>query len=233
LNPPAPVAEPRPRRHPWHPAFLALGVAAVAATTFTAAPVGQAQAAATTRVRARVIQWIDGDTVRTTKGTIRLIGMDTPERGARCYRQARSNAARLAPAGSRITLVSVARRDSLDRYGRKLRYVQRNGVDVGLRQIRAGYADARYDAGSYGTHPRRATYRRADARHPDRRCVSTPRPPTRPPSPACDPSYPTVCIPPPPPDLDCGDIPYRYFTVVGSDPHRFDGTDNDGIGCES
>jgi len=47
----------------------------------------------------------------------------------------------------------------------------------------------------------------------------------------CDPSYPTVCIPPPPPDLDCKHIPYRRFTVVGSDPHRFDG-DNDGIGCE-
>lgn len=49
---------------------------------------------------------------------------------------------------------------------------------------------------------------------------------------SCDPSYPTVCIPPPPPDLDCGDIPYRRFTVLAPDPHRFDG-DHDGIGCES
>lgn len=48
----------------------------------------------------------------------------------------------------------------------------------------------------------------------------------------CHSSYPDVCIPPPPPDLDCGDITHRRFTVVGSDPHRFDG-DNDGIGCES
>jgi len=48
----------------------------------------------------------------------------------------------------------------------------------------------------------------------------------------CDPSYPTVCIPPPPPDLDCGDISYRRFRVIGSDPHNFD-TDNDGVGCES
>ena len=56
-----------------------------------------------------------------------------------------------------------------------------------------------------------------------------------PPDPArasnCDPSYPTVCIPPPPPDLDCGEIPYRRFQVVGADPHRVDG-DHDGIGCE-
>jgi len=48
----------------------------------------------------------------------------------------------------------------------------------------------------------------------------------------CDPAYPTVCIPPPPPDLDCGDIPYRRFQVLSPDPHNFD-RDADGIGCES
>lgn len=48
----------------------------------------------------------------------------------------------------------------------------------------------------------------------------------------CDASYPTVCIPPAPPDLDCGDIGYRRFQVLPPDPHRFDG-DYDGVGCES
>lgn len=48
----------------------------------------------------------------------------------------------------------------------------------------------------------------------------------------CDPAYPDVCIPSPPPDLDCGDIPYRRFRVLPPDPHNFDG-DNNGIGCES
>lgn len=48
----------------------------------------------------------------------------------------------------------------------------------------------------------------------------------------CDPSYPDVCIPPPPPDLDCGDIPNRNFKVLPPDPHRFD-PDGDGIGCEA
>jgi len=53
---------------------------------------------------------------------------------------------------------------------------------------------------------------------------------------ACDPSYPTVCIAPAPPDLDCGDIPYRNFPVLPPDPHHFDGGRNfapDGIGCEA
>jgi hypothetical protein len=48
----------------------------------------------------------------------------------------------------------------------------------------------------------------------------------------CDPSYPDVCIPPRPPDLNCGDIPHRRFTVLPPDPHGFDGN-NDGVGCES
>jgi hypothetical protein len=48
----------------------------------------------------------------------------------------------------------------------------------------------------------------------------------------CDPSYPDFCIASPPPDLNCGDISQKRFTVSGSDPHGFD-RDNDGIGCES
>lgn len=71
--------------------------------------------------------------------------------------------------------------------------------------------------------------------------VSTPTPaetpaptitPTATSRPSCDTSYPTVCIPPPPPDLDCKNIPYRRFKVLPSDPHNFD-SDHDGIGCES
>ncbi len=48
----------------------------------------------------------------------------------------------------------------------------------------------------------------------------------------CDSSYPDVCIPSPPPDLDCTDISDKKFTVLSPDPHGFD-SDGDGIGCES
>jgi hypothetical protein len=59
-------------------------------------------------------------------------------------------------------------------------------------------------------------------------------PPTATPTPipSCDPSYPTVCIPPPPPTLNCSNIPYRNFRVLPPDPHGFD-HDGDGIGCET
>lgn len=48
----------------------------------------------------------------------------------------------------------------------------------------------------------------------------------------CDPSYPDVCIAPPPPDLNCDDVPYNDIRVVGDDPHGFD-REGDGIGCET
>jgi uncharacterized protein YraI len=48
----------------------------------------------------------------------------------------------------------------------------------------------------------------------------------------CDPSYPDLCIPPPPPDLICDDVGVDNFTVLPPDPHGFDGNGN-GIGCES
>ncbi len=50
--------------------------------------------------------------------------------------------------------------------------------------------------------------------------------------PSCDPSYPDVCVTPYPIDLDCDEISYSNFRVIGNDPHGFD-RDNDGIGCES
>jgi hypothetical protein len=78
------------------------------------------------------------------------------------------------------------------------------------------------------TRPRPTTTRPAPTTTRRRVTTTTARP-----SRNCDPSYPTVCIPPPPPDLNCPDIPYRNFAVRPPDPHGFDGNDNDGVGCES
>ena len=70
---------------------------------------------------------------------------------------------------------------------------------------------------------------------PTQPAVPTPSPPLEltptPPPPDCDPSYPDFCIRSPPPELDCGGIVFRNFTVLPPDPHGFD-EDNDGKGCE-
>lgn len=54
--------------------------------------------------------------------------------------------------------------------------------------------------------------------------------PTRDPE-QCAAEYPSVCIPPPPPDLNCDDIEFDNFAALPPDRHKFD-TDRDGIGCE-
>jgi hypothetical protein len=73
-------------------------------------------------------------------------------------------------------------------------------------------------------HPERCAPREIPERFPDEVGVSS--------SPSiCSPAYPTVCLPPAPPDLQCADIPYRRFKVLAPDPHHFDGNHN-GIGCE-
>jgi hypothetical protein len=49
----------------------------------------------------------------------------------------------------------------------------------------------------------------------------------------CDDSYPDVCIPPYPPDLDCPQVGYVNIRVVGSDPHGLDDGGTPGVGCET
>jgi len=48
----------------------------------------------------------------------------------------------------------------------------------------------------------------------------------------CDSSYPDICIPSPPPNLNCDDISEKSFEVLPPDPHGLDRYE-DGIGCES
>jgi endonuclease YncB( thermonuclease family) len=119
---------------------------------------------------AKVVRWSDGDTVITTRGTVRLIGIDTPEVGRCGSASATALARRLAPAGAWITLGNPASVQNRDRYGRLLRYVNRGTIDIGLRQIRAG-ADARYDGrDGYQWHPRQALYHGADRRNANYSC---------------------------------------------------------------
>ena len=114
-----------------------------------------------------VVNIVDGDTVDVVSSTgvqerIRLIGIDTPERGECGFGEAADALARLV-ADRPITLVPGAR-DDRDRYDRLLRYLDVGTVDAGLELIRAGHAIARYDSrDGYGRHPREDVYVAADA----------------------------------------------------------------------
>lgn len=61
--------------------------------------------------------------------------------GVQCGGQRASQRMReLAPMGSTVTLISDPSQDDRDRYGRLLRYVERNGKDVGRAQVNLGEA---------------------------------------------------------------------------------------------
>jgi micrococcal nuclease len=193
-----------------------------------------------------VVRVIDGDTIEVERfGKVRLLGVDAPEsvdprrevqpfgREAALYTRARLLGRRV-----RLEFDPVRRRD---RYGRILAYVfLPDGTLFNELLLRDGYAhvytghpfermeqflEAQREAREAGRGLWRPPSGRSDAA--TRRAV-TPQPLA---DPACDPSYPEVCIPSPPPDLDCPDVAARRFAVVGGDPHRFDG-DGDGLGCE-
>lgn len=190
-----------------------------------------------TSANAVVTRVVDGDTIevryRGRTITVRLIGIDTPETVApgqpvECYGPAASAFTERELEGRRVRLEFDVER--IDRYGRTLAYVWRGGELFNETLVRRGYAVVT-------TYPPNVRYverflaaQRA-ARSHERGvwgvCVAAGEG-----GEDCDPAYPDVCIPPPPPDLDCADVPYRRFTVRAPDPHGFDG-DHDGLGCET
>jgi micrococcal nuclease len=196
---------------------------------------------------------------------VRLIGIDTPEVGA-CYASQATAMARVLALNRRVTLQGDRTQSQRDRFGRLLAYVRLPSKrDLGRELIRAGRgrvfvfnrpftrlrsyraAEVAAIAGRRGlwdacVRPRTtssttttATTTTTSSSTTTTSTTSSSTTTTTPPT-NCAPSYPDVCIPPPPPDLDCSQIPYRNFRVIYTvpqpDPHRFD-SDHDGIGCES
>ncbi len=216
-------------------AALALGVAGCASLA-ASGPLSAGAGPAADRVVEAVV---DGDTIRVRGvGTVRLIGIDTPEtrhpeRGEECFGpEASARTAELLPPGEPVRLTYDE--DPRDRYDRTLAYVERaaDGLFVNGDLVRTGHARAR----EYPPNTARAV----ELGRLEREARSAgaglwgacPRPPD-PPAPAgpCDAAYPDVCLPPPPPDLSCADAGATYFRALPPDPHGLDGN-GDGVACE-
>lgn len=150
--------------------FAVVGVAGLCSCAADPAP-GSTAARVAAETTARVTKVVDGDTLRTTRGKVRLIGVDTPEVGRCNAAAATAEAERIAPVGSWVTLMLPAGENNTDAYGRLLRYVSGQGIDLGGALIKAGVADARYDSlDGFPYHPKQGDYRRWDARYSDRAC---------------------------------------------------------------
>ncbi len=210
------------------------------------------------KYRVKVLNVIDGDTidVRFSNGDVervRMLGIDTPETTADKNKPNEyddiTDLECLADWGMKAKLYTKSKLDGKyvwiefdstagmrGYYGRLLAYIYYpdENMDFTAELIKQGYARV-YTEGTFKKESMYISYQNTAIKNKvglwgD--CTATTTTPTPTPSQNCDPSYIGVCIPPPPPDLDCKDIPYRNFIVLPPDPHHFDG-DGDGIGCES
>jgi endonuclease YncB( thermonuclease family) len=120
---------------------------------------------ATVVVQSTLIRVIDGDTIVVmidgVVERIRIIGIDTPERGDCGFSEATDALEDLLNSAAVGLITAIS--DDRDRYGRLLRYLDVAGVDPGLVLIREGLAHAAYDSRSgYERHPREGVYVAAD-----------------------------------------------------------------------
>jgi endonuclease YncB( thermonuclease family) len=108
----------------------------------------------TDETRATVERIADGDTLVLTDGSrVRLVQIDAPESGDECYAAAATAALeRLVPPGSEITLESDQALDDVDRFGRLLRYVLRDGRNVNVELVSAGAAAPWFFDGDRGRY---------------------------------------------------------------------------------
>jgi endonuclease YncB( thermonuclease family) len=110
---------------------------------------------ATARRPATIAYVVDGDTIAVTSGPhIRLLQIDTPELGSsECYsRRAAKDLRKLLPVGATVTLATDPKLDTIDRYGRLLRYVFRGTLDVNLRLVEQGDATVWFYGGVRGRY---------------------------------------------------------------------------------
>ena len=197
----------------------------------------------------QITQVVDGDTIKVDGNSIRFALVDTPEVGEYGYGQARDFIGKICPPGSTV-LVDEDDLQTQGSYGRMIAVVYCNGMNLNKAVLDQNYGkiDTYFCTKSEFEHEGWAQQYGCAAKKtqeytPPTTKTTPPKsepPKSEPPqsepvqstTPSCDPSYPDFCIPPPPPDLDCKDIPQKKFTVLQPDPHHFDG-DKDGIGCES
>lgn len=115
--------------------------------------------------RAVVERVIDGDTLRVrvdgARKKVRLLGIDTPERGRNGYGPATKALKKLTPVGRTVTLTSDPTQPYDDQYGRMLRYVKRGSTDVNRVQLSKGWARF-YDARTCAPLTKKGVYKRAE-----------------------------------------------------------------------
>jgi micrococcal nuclease len=107
------------------------------------------------RQAATVDHVLDGDTIVLRDGRhVRLVQLDAPEvDDNECYaRAAKATLARLLPPGTHVEIETDALLDKVDRFGRTLAYVRKDGANINLELVRAGAAAPWFFHGDQGRY---------------------------------------------------------------------------------
>ena len=166
---------------------------------------------------------VDGDTIDTSIGRVRFFGVDTPEKGEECFKEATDFTRLLV--GDQVRLEDGPR--LVDNYDRRLAYIyDASGNSIDSQLIAGGFAKAWTRDGQHKDTlvglAESAKVNRAGCLWADHNSTS---------SSGYDPTG---------PDRDCGDFATwkqanDFFIAAGgpnSDPHQLDG-DHDGVPCQS
>jgi micrococcal nuclease len=97
----------------------------------------------------------DGDTIVLADGRhVRLVQIDAPEQAEHeCYAEAASRALEsMLPPGTEVALELDPELDHVDRFGRTLAYVEKDGVNVNLELVRRGAAAPYFYRGDRGRY---------------------------------------------------------------------------------
>ncbi len=224
--------------------FVAMAAAALLlqAAACESHPAAQAEKLPPGVTKARVVSVVDGDTVdvkalagaRLPGTRVRFIGVDKPEttRAVEPYGHEATAFTHKGLLGKTVYLEKDV--SETDRYGRALRYVWLTSPPAKPteEQVRKHLFNAILVLGGYAqvaTHPPDVKYAelpvkfQREAREAGRELWGVEgdggdRPTDASGGKPCDPSYPDVCIPPPPPDLDCRDIPLPEVPSAAARP---------------
>lgn len=173
-----------------------------------------------------ITEIIDGDTVKINGESVRFALASAPELDEDGGMEAKNFIADLCPPGTFVTIDEDSGQQD-GSFGRIIAVVHCNGVNLNEELVESGHG-VLYTGFCGISEFASESWAQKHGCAPEFHAP----PKASPVQSECDPSYPTICLEPNLPDLDCGDISHRNFVVKGNDPHGFD-RDGDGIGCES
>lgn len=95
---------------------------------------------------------VDGDTVHSGKVWVRLVQINTPERGECGYQQAKDYTQKFLKLNSNLVLTKDKNLDTFDEYGRALGYLTKGNRNLNLELVKYGYAKPYFYKGMRGKY---------------------------------------------------------------------------------